>query len=158
MLEQKLKTLFEKYGPIIINRMIEKMNELDLNASGAAAKSLKYVVEPDGLSIIGKDYFAQINKGRMPGKKPPMQNLLGWVQNKMAVDDEKEQRRVAYAVQRAIGERGTIKRFNYGGSDLLDFIIKTEIKGKFQAEAIVIVRNDLLRQAKELKNEIKKQQ
>jgi hypothetical protein len=158
MLEQKLKTLFEKYGPIIINRMIEKMNDLDLNASGAAARSLKYVVEPDGLSILGKDYFAQINKGRMPGEKPPMQNLLGWVQNRMAVEDEKEQRRVAYAVQRTIGKKGTIERFNYGGSDLLDFIVKTEIRGKFQGEALIIVKNDLMRQAKELKNEIKKQQ
>ena len=158
MLKEKLDKLFHKYGAIIIERMIEKMNNLDLNASGDAAKSLKYVVEPDGLSIIGKDYFAQINKGRASGKHPPMQSLFKWVGNRMAVEDEKEQKRVAYAVQKAIGEKGTIKRFNYGGSDLLDFIVKTEIRGKFQGEALIIVKNDLMRQAKELKNEIKKQQ
>jgi len=156
MLEEKLKNLFDKYGSIIIDRMIEKMNSLDLNASGNAAKSLKYVVKPDGLNILGKDYFAQINKGRAPGNKPPMQNILRWVQKRMAVEGDKEQKRVAYAVQKTIADRGTIKRFNYGGSDLLDFIVKTEIRGKFQEEALIIVKNDLMRQARELKNEIKK--
>lgn len=159
MLGDQLKKLFDKYGAIIVDRMIDKMNDLNLNATGDAARSLKYVVEPDGMSIMGKEYFAQINKGRAPGgKKPPMQNILRWVQQRMAVQDEKEEKKVAYAVQAKIAEKGTIKRFNYGGSDLLDFIVKTEIKGKLQGEAIIIVRNDLLRQARELKNDIKKQQ
>lgn len=158
MLEEKFNKLFNKYGAIIIDRMIEKMNNLDLNASGTAARSLKYVTEPDGMSIMGKEYFAQINKGRAPGRKPPMQNILRWVQQRMAVDDEKEAKKVAYAVQKTIAKKGTIQRFSYGGSDLLDFIIKTEIKGKLQGEAMIIVRNDLLQKARELKNEIKKQQ
>ena len=159
MLEEKLNKLFNKYGAIVVERMIEKMNDLNLNASGEAAKSLRYTVEPDGVNIIGKEYFAQINKGRNPkGKRPPMQNILRWVQNRFAVEDEKEQIRVAYAVQQTIADKGTIERFSYGGSDLLDFIVQTEIRGKFQGEALIIVKNDLMRQAKELKNEIKKQQ
>lgn len=159
MLKEKLDALFDKYGKSIIKRMIQKMNQLDLNASGAAAKSLKYEKLPDGLIITGKDYFEQIDKGRRPNNtRPPMQPLFQWVQRRMAVEDIKEARRVAFAVQQTIAEKGTIKRFGYKGADILDFIIKTEIKNKFQPEAIKVVKDELIREAKRLKNELKKKQ
>lgn len=159
MLKDKLNTLYDKYGKSIIKRMIQKMNQMDLNASGRAAKSLKYEKLPDGLAIYGEEYFEQIDKGRMPNNsRPPLQPIFQWVQRRMAVDDAKEARRVAFAVQQTIAERGTIKRFGYKGADILDFIIKTEIKNKFQPEAMKLVKTELLKEAKRLKNEIKRGQ
>lgn len=155
MLEDKLKRLFESYGAIIVDRMIDKMNNLDLNATGTAARSLKYVARPDGLSIMAKSYFAQIDKGREPkGPMPPISPIMKWVQRKLAVADPREQRKVAYAVQKTIAERGTIKRFGYKGADILDYIIRTEIKSKFQPEIIRVVKDDLLLKARELKKNI----
>ena len=159
MLKDKLNSLYDKYGKSIIKRMIQKMNQMDLNASGRAAKSLKYEKLPDGLAIYGEEYFEQIDKGRMPNNsRPPLQPIFQWVQRRMAVEDAKEARRVAFAVQQTIAEKGTIKRFGYKGADILDFIIKTEIKNRFQPEAMKTVKEELLREAKQLKNEIKRQQ
>ena len=159
MLKEKLDKLYDKYGNSIVKRMIQKMNQLNLNASGKAAKSLKYERMPDGLAIYGQEYFEQIDKGRRPkNKRPPLQPIFRWVQRRMAGEDAKEARRVAFAVQQTIAERGTIKRFGYKGADILDFIIKTEIKNKFQPEAMRLVKTELLREAKRLKNEIKRGQ
>lgn len=159
MLKDKLDGLFDKYGKSIVKRMIDKLNQLELNASGSVAKSLRYEKIQDGLAIIGNSYFEQIDKGRRPNNtRPPMQPLLQWVQRRMSVEDAKEARRVAFAVQQTIAEKGTIKRFGYKGADILDFIIKTEIKNKFQPEAIRLVKTELIREAKRLKNELKKQQ
>lgn len=159
MLEEKLQKLFDKYGAIIVDRMIDKMNALDVNATGAAARSLKYETMPDGIAIRGKTYFAQIDKGRPAASTlPPIGPIYRWVQTRMAVADEKEAKKVAYAVQKTIAQKGTIKRFGYGGTDLIDFIIKKEIKQKFQPEAIKVVKAELLRQARELKKNVEKKQ
>lgn len=159
MLADKLQKLFDKYGASIVDRMIDKMNGLDVNATGSAARSLRYETMPDGISISGNTYFAQIDKGRPAGStKPPIGPLMRWVQARMAVEDEKEAKKVAYAVQKTIAQKGTIKRFGYGGTDLIDFIIKKEIKGRFQPEAIKVVKAELLRQARELKKNIEKKQ
>lgn len=50
-------------------------------------------------------YSSVVHDGRMPGSMPPSDELVGWVKRKLGVDD-KEARRVAFAIARSIKLRG----------------------------------------------------
>lgn len=140
MLKEVAKKLFNNYGEKIVRQLISRMNTLNLNATGRAAKSLRYEAEEDGLEVFGEKYLFTLNDGRKPGYYAPVYantqgyGLLRWVRTKMAPGaDEREQKWLAFAVAKSIQQKGTIKRFgkggvsNYGGSGLLDFVINKNL-------------------------------
>jgi hypothetical protein len=127
MLGKDLKALFSLYGEQFVNQFIERMNELDLNATGDGAKGLRYKASEMGFQITGNDYLVVVDEGRGANKKPPpvkTGTLENWVATKVATGlDEKELRRLTFAISKSIGKNGTIKRFGYQGSGLLDYVI-----------------------------------
>jgi hypothetical protein len=128
MLAKDLKALFTLYGEQFVNQFIERMNELDLNATGDAARNLRYKVTDLGFQITGNDYLRVVDDGRAAGKTPPpvkTGTLENWVATKVAPGlDERELRRLTFAISKTIGRKGTIKRFKYQGAGIIDFVIK----------------------------------
>lgn len=51
-------------------------------------------------------YADDVEFGRTPGTMPPPDALIRWVQRKLGIGDEKEARRVAFAVALSIKRRG----------------------------------------------------
>lgn len=140
MLREVAKKLFTLYGDKMVKQLIGRLNSQKLNATGNAARSLRYEAEEDTLDIYGPSYMFTLNDGRKPGHHAPVYNntqgygLLRWVQQKMAPGaDLKSQKSMAFRVAASIKEKGTIKRFsqgglsNYGGSGLLDFVLNKNL-------------------------------
>jgi hypothetical protein len=135
MLGPDIKALFELYGEKFVNALVARMNNLNLNASGSGAKSIKYRATQRKLSITSKKHVEGLDRGLFPsdyrGKKPSTSNngLERWVKTKMRPDlDGKDIRRLAFAVAATIKRNGTIKRFRYRGADLIGFVIKKQLK------------------------------
>jgi hypothetical protein len=54
----------------------------------------------------GMFYGEYVERGRRPGRQPPVEAIELWVQRKLGVSPD-ESRNVAYLIARAIGRRGT---------------------------------------------------
>jgi hypothetical protein len=85
-----------------------------LDNSGAAFDSL----EISRNQLLGADYFYYLDKGRGPGKFPPLKNIVEWVRSKLGLEGS-EAKGVAYVIGKKISEKGTeIYRDNSKGINL----------------------------------------
>lgn len=72
-----------------------------------------------------------VDQGRRRGKMPPVEEIMEWMDDKRVRPRKKgkfirstpsEKRRAAFAIAKAIGEKGAIKRFGNRGSDIYTFV------------------------------------
>ena len=82
-----------KYGP--------------MHDTGAAEESLSYRWDGKRLQIYSSwPYIWVLEDGRKPGKMPPVDSLIGWVERKVQPVDASA-RTVAFLIARKIGRDGT---------------------------------------------------
>lgn len=94
----------------LINDIIEDLNSQGKNASGTLAKSVKFSLAKSGglisVDFKAKDYWKWVDKGRRPGKNPPIKPLVRWAKSKLGLSGE-DAEQAAYAISRFIGKNGT---------------------------------------------------
>lgn len=122
------------YGQRIIEQLKEDIKNKPLprrggqsyvaNASGDLADTLRYEVVNGVLRVYANHYIYQLVFGRKPGKKPPRDVIVKWIQDKGIQSDIPIQS-LAYLIQRSIGENGTL--LYPQGSTLLSDIINAEL-------------------------------
>lgn len=83
-----------------------EMRDKDLNASGAGSDSLSAKIEGQKITIEGYVRLLFLVDGRAPGKKPPLEPILNWVEVKLNVPPE-EAKGVAFAIMEKISREGT---------------------------------------------------
>lgn len=140
MLIPNMRSLLELYGETFVNDLVEKMNELGLNSSGKGAASIRYDAADMSLEISSLKHVSAVDTGLNPedfvsGRKPSTSKngLDKWVRRtfKRMVPDlnDKELRRISFAVAKNIKNKGTIKRapFNYNGANFVSFVINKQL-------------------------------
>lgn len=120
--------LLEKYGEALVGAL-EKALPPQADASGELRDSIHFQIKRFGINykfeLLLADYYQWVDKGRKPGKQPPISSILKWVKDKRLViykgklqtkrkgklkkisDDAKLSNRIAFAIARNIGKRGT---------------------------------------------------
>lgn len=72
------------YGQAYVNDLKTALSKKDKIASGALYNSINYnvTIENDGvhLHLLYLQYLEWIDMGRLPGKMPPIDAILGWIQ------------------------------------------------------------------------------
>lgn len=83
--------------------------------------------------IVGSEHWKYFEYGRKRGKRPPIKSIEEWItakgipvrkakgESKLSVMERR--RGMAIAIARAIGQRGTIKRFGYQGSGFIKEVL-----------------------------------
>lgn len=131
MLGADLKALFQLYGEKFVNDLIQRMNDTNVNATGTAARSVRYKATQRKLTITAAQYLGAVDIGLNPMKRTPSTNRNGlesWVSAKVRPDlDGKDLKRLAFAIANTIRRNGTIKRFKYRGADLVDFVLNKQL-------------------------------
>jgi len=135
MLGADLKALFQLYGERFVNDLVDKMNEKRINATGTAARSIRYKATQRKLTITAAQYLSAVDAGltslSYKGKKPPSTTNNGlerWAKAKVRPDlGDKDIKKLAYAIARGIKKNGTIKRFEYTGAKLVDFVLNKQL-------------------------------
>lgn len=101
---------FETYGATIISDFLNTMKEEliaymdseDRNATGRSRSSIQVVnITGSTGQLIGAEWIAYVFKGRGPGKMPPIDKIIDWV-NARGIP-----RNVAWVIARNIAESGT---------------------------------------------------
>lgn len=125
------------------------MSIRNLDASGAASNSLRVTSDSDSVTSLGVFYLEFLNRGRPPGKFPPIAAIEKWLSDK-GLDIP------AFLVARKIAREGTAiykNRITKG----LQLEPKIEaLKQNINENAAKWAKNDLLLKIKGINSEITK--
>lgn len=110
-MEELIKKLLED----IKSDLIQDQAAKGLIASGASSSSLE--VTKDGELLGAESFYYQIY-GRAPGKFPPIQNILDWIEAKR-IQTDISKKSLAFLIARKIAKEGT--RIYRGEAPGLDF-------------------------------------
>jgi hypothetical protein len=133
--------LTNKHLGNLSNKIAETLAAKNLDNTGSAIRSL----EIKGNQLLGNDYIYYLDKGRAPGKFPPVQTIRDWVSQKLGVDN-KIVNSIAYLVGRKISKEGTAIFKNSSKGLQLDILVEEmledltkELPEKMAAEALTWV-------------------
>ncbi len=121
--------LFNEFD-LIRMEIIELYDQRNRRASGRFAKELEVESVGSGLTVrlYGTSYTEYVVEGRGPGKAPPVDAMLEYVENKRptsVVQGLITASSLAYLIGQKIAREGT-EIFKQGGSDLISSIITPE--------------------------------
>ena len=147
LLYKRTRTTVKKWGDIFVNKIKQVLRADKTYASGRTLRSvegalkvngdiIKYEISSRKAGNSDKSVLELIDTGRGPGRQPPVQAIMYWMENKgvqprtssgkYKKTSNSNMRKAAYGIAQAIGRKGTIKRFGYGGSGILGFVFKSQ--------------------------------
>jgi hypothetical protein len=127
-----IQPYFDQLGAKIVSQIRQDLVTKNLtgfgpsNATGRLSDSLRYEATNEGLRVYALDYIYYLEKGRKPGKRPPVDALIPWVKARGMATDDKQARSIAFLIARKIGENGTTI-FQKGGSDLISAVVSDQM-------------------------------
>jgi len=124
---KRVQATLEQYKDKIVIQLKDRLAEQGLVASGKLQNSIYGVVTETGINIFAEGYGTFVEEGRGPGKMPPRNKILEWVEsrNLQSINPKyKRPKDIAWMIARSIAEKGTIQRFGYQGSKFIDFVSK----------------------------------
>lgn len=123
LLEGKLKRQLKIDGTVATKKLLNSISY-----------SLSFGEDTNKLLIWANKSIAYVDRGRKEGKAPAISTILKWAEakglrprgsNGSFIENNKRNRYwMARNIAKSIGEHGTIKRFGYAGSNILDFVMK----------------------------------
>ena len=142
-------------GGLIVNRLAQNLDEDNSNASGDLDESITFRLfnqgSTVGVKILMNDYWEFVDKGRKPGKRPPIDKIKGWLtypnvksklghSDKFSVTDIAQVNSLAYSIAKKIGDKGT------KGNDFATDVFESDLVQKDLANTLleaVIADTDL---------------
>ena len=127
-----LKKELISYGKMLVEKYKAQLKIDGTYASGETANSLDYQITNGELVILANMAMKRIDEGRPAGGQPPIPAILEWARakgirprdgsGKFIQVNDKTMFRMAANISKAIAYNGTIKRFGYKGSGIIDFV------------------------------------
>lgn len=135
MMEYDLEAVLCDFAKNVIVKIQENLESTGTNASGRTSDSLEYeVVEGNRLIIKGRPYFRGVEEGRPGGGIPHnMTSIISkWIDDKgiashFGIENERQQRSVAYLIGQKIKREGTELYRNGGRDDIYTNVINDNL-------------------------------
>ena len=125
-----LQSELVKYGTLLVEKYKAQLKIDGTQATGDTEKSLNYIVGSGQLEVIADRSIKFIDEGRGEGGNPPISKILEWMRAKRikpsANNKKVSEWFIAKRISETIGEKGTIKRFGYKGSGIIDFVYQNQ--------------------------------
>jgi hypothetical protein len=143
-MNKELKILLNKYGKRAVSRLKAQVKIDNTNATGATLNSIGYSIKGNTIQINHDAALNIVDEGLKAEESfPNVGNIILWMKRKniqprksvgsrgsqftrrvAGSQGDRNYRASAFAIAKAIHEKGTIKRFGYKGSNVLDVIGK----------------------------------
>ena len=127
---KKVRQILEEYKDKIVSQIKDRIIQRDLVASRDLLDSISAETTDRSIIVSAIDYATFVDEGRGPGRRPPVNKILEWVEFKNLEsnnDKYKKHRDMAWAIANGIAKFGTIKRFDYQGGDFIDYVNLTSL-------------------------------
>lgn len=110
MLTPEIKALMDRTGELITDKMIDTLISNGSLATGQLARGIAYqTVEKEGeitTQITIPQYGIYVDKGRRPGKMPPVQPIIDWVRVKRIQTRQITTEQMGWAIAKSIAKKG----------------------------------------------------
>jgi hypothetical protein len=76
------KKLFTVFGEKVVEDLVSNLQKNKSNASGQLESSIRFDIEEGGIITFNLrmlDYYQYVDKGRRPGKFPPLKPIMSWI-------------------------------------------------------------------------------
>lgn len=159
-----VEALLNKQGKDLVSAL-EKALPRKVDATGSLRDSIRFTITRFGTSYKFElrlaDYYEWVDKGRAPGKQPPIADILKWIKDKRFVINKKGQfatktkgsklqkisdnlklsNQLAFAIARKIGKHGT-KGNNFYSSTVPQWVeeLKKELPKALKRDVLVEVK------------------
>ena len=127
-----LQSELVKYGTLLVERYKAQLKIDGTQATGDTEKSLNYIVGSGQLEILADKSLEYIDNGREPGESPPLSAIAQWARAKgikprggggsFIKSNYITEVWMIKNIAKSIAENGTIKRFGYKGSGIIEFV------------------------------------
>ncbi len=108
---------------VIRRKILGDQKTKRIYSSGKSARSLQIIEVNRGGQLVGEDYFQQQITGRRPGKFPPIQPIMDWIDAKGLSLNKIKKKSLAFLIARKISKQGTdIYRKKRDGLSVVDFV------------------------------------
>ena len=121
-----------KYGTLLVQKYKAQLKIDGTQATGDTEKSLSYAVNTAELQILADKSLEYIDQGRKAGEAPPLSAIAQWARAKgikpragdgsFIKSTSMTEVWMIKNIAKSIAENGTIKRFGYKGSGIIDFV------------------------------------
>lgn len=101
-----MKEILEEIGNELIEEIRKRLSDKNINNTGNASSSLNTKATNIKLEIRGERYIGALDKGRSPGRFPPVDAIRNWVAQKLGISGN-ENDSIAYLIGRKIANEGT---------------------------------------------------
>lgn len=131
-----LKKALAIEGQKLVGQLRSQLKIDGTYATGKTSKSIRAEIDGLDLKILADKSLGSIDQGRGRNQKaPPTSDILEWIEVKKirprnadgtflkVRNKDVYNRYLASRISESIGQKGTIKRFNYSGTGIIDFII-----------------------------------
>lgn len=118
--------IYQKYLDELTKEILFRYNSQGRKASGGFEKEIESVTTETSMKLIGVPYAPFVEKGRGPGRFPPVKAIEDWIEVKQglpAIFKEKK-KQFAFLIGRKIAQQGT------DGSDILESVIQEFVDNK----------------------------
>ena len=119
--DSSITQVLEDFGNEVLKKFQSNLKKDKAIASGELYQSMNFSAKIMGNKFhfvldMGQDYWEAVDKGRKPGKQPPLDNIIKWVNTKATfggfsdvknISSRAVQRGLAYVIARKIGKRGS---------------------------------------------------
>ncbi len=122
------KEILSKEFESLKEDLIKAYDQKGMRASGDFADSLEVVASGFNVKLWGNDYAQQLETGRQSGKRPPIDAIKQWIDDKgiaNRLNGEITRNQLAFLIARKIGREGW-KRKDYGGVELISDVVTDE--------------------------------
>lgn len=141
-----LEQVLKEYGQAVEDMYRDRLKKDDKVASGELIDNLRYIYQHEGykweISLYLKDYWYYVEHGRQPGKFPPVDKILEWIDIKpiLPYPDKNGKlptpNQLSYLIGRKIATKGI-----EAGNQLQETL--DEINDRFMIKIEEAVREDL---------------
>ena len=148
--------ILDKYGEQITSAIQQRLREDDTYATGKTYNSVDYDINNNNeLEIYYSGIVDVIDEGLPPKTAyPSITSIVRWMEAKniqprnlktgrFVKKTRAYMRRTAFAIRSSIISKGTIKRFGYRGSDVLDFAFNNRIADNMFQEVSEEIYNEI---------------
>ena len=99
---------YNEIGKLLVEEVQNQLLKYNKRASGDLINSINYRLNIDNnaieIDLLGESYLVYVDKGRRPGKMPPLKDIESWMSKKNII--AKDRKSVAFAIGKKIATLG----------------------------------------------------
>lgn len=116
-------------GALLVNKLRSQMNEDDTYATGKISNSIFNINSQKETTVYANWKIKYVDEGAGPSGTIPYNAIKAWAKAKGLVPKKIRGKktsfnRMAWLIAKSVAAKGTIQRFGYKGSGLINFVLK----------------------------------